>query len=152
MAIRWVVSPIVMATETDPETGDSYQFPAPKVATLIEPGRGKPYQHSSIQGPAGQWALSFVRAQDFSTINLDTDCENVLQLGADYEDADSLLGQTPRQRGWTVARTNLLITRLANRGVNTTGLDRDTAFAVFLRRLGRRFDPNFEPLHIGSRP
>jgi len=147
MAIRWVLNPIVDAVETDPESGDISTYQAPKVATLIEPGRGGAYQHSSVLGST--FALSFVRADDFSAIDLDGECVNLLER--DYDDAESFLARTPRGEGWSAARLNRVLARLSARGIDITGLTRDTDFAAVLRRLGRALDMNFEPLHTGSR-
>ena len=143
MPIRWVISPRVLVQPINEITGlvDMPYFAA-KVAILIDAGTGGPYKHSSAIS-TGNFCLSFVRGADFSAINSDSDCINLLER--DYEDAEKILTRTLLEDGWTQLRLNRLKTRLENRGVDTTGLTRDTTFREILRRMGNRIVQRFKP-------
>jgi len=73
------VSPLVDVRHYDAET-DTYGklYKKPKVATLIEPERGKPYQHASVVSVNG-WCLSLVGADDFSVLAKDAECRDLFE-------------------------------------------------------------------------
>ncbi|MCA1570849.1 MAG: hypothetical protein LC798_11130 [Chloroflexi bacterium] len=138
-----MLSPVVEVTEVDDETGwVSPPIRKPKVATLVDPGTGRPYPHSSaIDTP--DWALSFVRAQDFGPLDADPQCINIIEQ--DYNDGDDLLAATPRDLNWPAAHRQRVLRRLTDRDVDVTGLTIDSPLWQWLERLGRKVLPSFTP-------
>lgn len=149
MPIRWVISPVVVILEPglDEETGlptpPVPSFRGPKVRALTDPSTGKNYCHSSAID-AGNWALSFVRSDDFSAIDADPDCHDVLQR--DYEDWEGFLARTPRLELWNAQRRNRLANLITARAGTTSGLTQDSEFWRWLERLGKLAMPSFTPL------
>lgn len=139
MAYRWYICPVVTVEITDGD-GTIDRVRAPKVYSHIEPGRGKRYQHSSAID-VGDWSASIVKATDWTPIDADSQCVNV--LGRTFDAIDDLLNATPRQLGVTQNQFNSILTRLANRGVDTTGLTRDSTFETILDRLCQAVAPYF---------
>lgn len=142
MPIRWVICPVVKVTWTDPETGALLGgFRAPKVATLIDPARDKPYEHSSAIDTA-EWCVSAVRGQDFSALDADKEIVNLLET--DYAQTEDLLDQTPTALGWSTGKANSLKAVLASHGASVVGLAPDSPLGDWLDRLCEAVHPSFK--------
>lgn len=144
MPIRWVVSPVVTAVETDEDGNVSPPFRVAKVATLVDPGTGRRYRCSSAID-AANFALTFVRGVDMSAINADAQCIDLLEVV--YEDEASILDATPTSLGWNAARLTRIRNRLIAKGVDVTGITATTPIRAIVERLGRAIHANF---HAGG--
>jgi len=132
---------VVLLEQTDLQTGRPVVIGrGPKVASLLEPGRTKPYQFSAAIDTA-DWCVCVVQAQNFSALDADPQCVNLFER--DTVASDDLLARTPRQEGWSAARVQRLVTLLTARGVSTTGLDATTPLGIWLDRAMATIAPSF---------
>jgi hypothetical protein len=127
VAIRWVVNPI---DEVVGEDGRTYR--TPRISALG-------YTHSTVI-MAGSWCLSFVRATDFTALDADTACVNLLET--DYDDQDALIERTVGDLGWTAAKRQRVLAKIEARGVDTSGYTLNTPLWMILRDLARQLDVN----------
>lgn len=133
MPYRWVISPIVWVTN---EEGQPYRVP--KAATIIDPGRGKVYMHSSC-ADIKDWALSLVLGTDLSALLADPQVVDLFGQDGGPE----LLDRTPGDLGFKAGQVNTLKNKLAARGVDTTGLTITTPIEIWLDRLATAVAPCF---------
>jgi hypothetical protein len=140
MSYRWYICPVVPRNRPDPEGGDPDTTRVPKVNTHIEPGRGKEYQFSAAIS-TGNLALALVMADDFTALDADAECVHLLE--ANFTDL-AHLDLTPRDLGWNNARLNRIKTRMAARGIDTTGITLDTPLRDILNLLCKLIAPFFD--------
>lgn len=141
MAIRWIVCPVIRVTPVDAESGlpmEPYQMPL--VGTLVDAATGQPYPFSAAVADDGR-ALCFVRGVNWTAINNNSQCYNVLKR--DYEDAEGLLDSTPRRDGWNTTRWNTFVSGVTGAGYTVTGLTRDSTFRHILNHIGTQVNPSF---------
>jgi hypothetical protein len=130
---RWVLNPVVLLDITDAETGQVIeQTRIAKAGALIEPGRGKRYQHVSIID-APNYALTFVKAVDFSALDADSQIINLFE--GNVNALRDWLDETPNTLGWNAARMTRIRNRLAARGIDTTELTMNSTIEQILDRV-----------------
>lgn len=136
--LRWIISPVVLVTDVD----DTEGYRAPKAHSLIEPGRGKRYQHVSAIS-VGTHALSLIKATDFSAIEAEGQCIDLFEGDFANTERLSLLDSTPRSRGWNNARLTRIKNKLTARGINVGDVTLDTPLETILERLCQSIGTTF---------
>ena len=149
MAVRWVICPMVLREQLvgeidiDPEDGTetiidfaSRAFMA-KARTLIH-GRVQVVAH--VRNTEGRLALCQCRADDFSALDADPDCEYVFE--DDEAKFDTLFGngvtETPRSRLWSQGKLNRINNRLSRLGVVTETVSLDAPKSKVLSEISTR--------------
>lgn len=153
MPIRWVVCPVVTIQPVN-VAGDPvgqpyrapkfkiYQDPGQPLITGTDPDTGLPfshrkeYAHTSVVY-AANFCLSILLGIDFTPIDADAEITTVI------DDAGIDLGLTPRDLGINQGRFNSIMNRLANHGVDITGLTLDTPVEDILIRIASTIKPGF---------
>ncbi|MEE9302601.1 MAG: hypothetical protein V3U84_02340 [Thiotrichaceae bacterium] len=133
---RWFLCPVETHTVLDDQaqpTGKTYR--KPRVSTFIEPGRGKPYMHTSAID-VGNWCLSLVAAEDFSALVADSQCIDL--FNTDFGNPDALLRTSPFAIEMSAQGVTDIKTRMQVRDVPVTDLDGNTNFEIWLNRIMTR--------------
>lgn len=141
MPFRYYISPKTTHQITHAD-GVQETVIGPKMYALTDPGTGKWYWHCSVIATAN-WVLSLVRGVDWSVIDADASCINLLE--GQHTNGDGILDRSPRSLGYTNARLIRIRDRLIAKGMDTTGLDIDSTIGAWLRRAGQLIAPDFEP-------
>ena len=134
MATRYYICPIVgTGTETDTYRAKVVDYPHIETSSAIDAG-------------VRSWCLVRVKADDFTAINADPQCVDVLERLSDVSGANT------RQEiaAWLKSRTvgdvpaaarNRIQNRLTTLGVSTTGITLQTTLWDVLLRVYRTIEP-----------
>ncbi len=144
MGWRWYICPVVDVLRTHAD-GTEDSFRAAKIATHIEPVRGKYYQYASAID-AGGYCLCVVKATDFSVLEADAEIINLTEM--EFDDPQSFLDMTPQQLGWSNARMLRIRNRLTARGIDTTGLTATSTIEEILDRVCRAINDRLRARRI----
>lgn len=146
MPLRWYITPVWELQVN----GTLYR--RPWIATLLDPSRpGKEYHHTSIVRNGINWCLTKVQDSDFSVIDADANCINLLE--SNFEEDDGFIESTVRDLGWTAAKRNRVLNRLEAKGVDTSSYTLDTPLWRIVLDLARVIWPDLtrERLKAGMR-
>lgn len=151
MPVRWTISSVA---ERAIDMGDSVEMVVcPKEHVYLDPGRatpecpnGKRYIRVSLYHTDRRqrtWALNIIRGVDFTPLDNDPEVINLFET--EFDSISGTLDMTPSQLGWSASRLQRIRNRLAARGGDATGLNANAPIRLWLTRVGKLLDPNFNP-------
>jgi len=141
MAVRFVISSIVIVDNPDDDTGKptGLTYRVAKVATLIDPATGRYYWTSAAMTDT-DWCMCRVRGGDFTPIDADSEIKTILE----HADDEKVLDITLKTFGMDAAKVADIKTDIAGKGEDATSITEDSTIGVMLDTLLKAVAPGLD--------